>query len=114
MNFEEAQRVKEKKAKKAKPSQAEQEAVSKKREETLNFLKTRRIFKDMLNGREDLFRQCKEFLYVNAVIQHVDLGGPISADFIAGFRYALETMESVASTYDVKLKEYNEMMGGNA
>lgn len=125
MNFEEAQRVGDVRRKRTKKSvsslaQSEKDKVKideviaaeerKKKEQALDFLKTRRIFKDMLDGREDLFKQCKEFLFLNSLIPQVEIGGVVTADFIAGFRYALETFEVVARKYDDYREQYGNMM----
>ena len=113
MNFEGAQRVKKKKATASKEAkEAEARIASQRKEEALNYLKTRRIFKDMLDGREELFKTCKEYLFIHALVEQTDLGGNITSDFIAGFRYALETFEAVNSKYKQIETEYNDLMSG--
>ena len=109
MNVEETQRVKRlAEEKQQEEKQRADTATLEKKQEALNFLKTRRIFKDLLDGREDLFKQCKEYLLLNVLLPQVGANELTDAHFCAGYRIALETFEAVMSAYKEYEKKYNE------
>lgn len=107
MNFEETQRVKTSRIKdqQAKVELEDAKALEKKKE-ALNFLKTRRIFKDLLDSREETFKQCKDFMLLDVLLPQVGGNDLVDAHFVAGYRIALETFEQVLQTYKRYEKEY--------
>ena len=81
-----------------------EEQASKKRKDDIEFLKNRKCFKDLIEGREDVFKDCEQFMK-NYIFGNVALGSPITADFIAGYKLALEMFTAIPELYDVKARE---------
>lgn len=110
MNLEEAQRVR---GLRLSRKNQENEAISRKRLEITDFLKTHAIFKDMLKDREDLYNQCKEFIYLNEIIPSIRADSQRSLDYIAGFKAGIEYLGKALEDYKAKYKEYENLTGGN-
>lgn len=110
MNYEMAQRVKkERRSEKTKQDELRAKAEQEKFEEAKRFIETRKIFADLLEGREDLFKQCREFLILNTLIPEIGINDLVDAKFAAGYRLALETIEAVAKQYKTYLERYEEL-----
>ena len=94
MNYEMAQRVKkERRSEKTKQDELRAKAEQEKFEEAKRFIETRKIFADLLEGREDLFKQCREFLILNTLIPEIGMN-----DLVA-----------VAKQYKTYLERYEEL-----
>lgn len=110
MNLEEAQRVR---GLRLSRHNKDNETISRKRIEITDFLKTHAIFKDMLKDREDLYNQCKEFIYLNEIIPNIKADSGRSLDYIAGFKAGIEYLGKALEEYKTKYKEYENLIGGN-
>lgn len=114
MNIEEAQRVKKAKARATKEEkEALRQANELKQKEALEFLETRKIFVELLEGREDLFKQCKEFLFLNALVPNIGLNQYVNGDYAKGYRDALETFPTVLANYNRYKEMYEELKRGD-
>ena len=101
MNYEMAQRVKkERRSEKTKQDELRAKAEQEKFEEAKRFIETRKIFADLLEGREDL---------LNTLIPEIGMNDLVDAKFAAGYRLALETIEAVAKQYKTYLERYEEL-----
>lgn len=82
----------------------EKEASERKRE-AVEFLKTRKMFKDLLPNDEaiDNFKRCKDYLFLNVVIPNIGIN--ISADYANGYKAALESIIKIVDQYNEKVRE---------
>ena len=107
MNFEETQRVKARRTKAEQEAKALEDAKAlEKKKEALNFLKTRKIFNDLLKGKEEVFKECKDYLLLNVLLPQVGGNDLVDAHFVAGYRLALETFEEIVAIYKRYENEY--------
>lgn len=113
-NFEEAQNIKAQRQQ-ATPinEEARRKADADKREAAIDFLKTRRIFKDLLENRTDLMKECKDYLLLNVLVPQIGLNDFVNADFANGYRNALESFEAIYNKYVEYEKQYNTTGGVN-
>ena len=89
----------------------EKEAASKKKKEALEFLKTRKMFKDLLPNEETikLFKECKDYLFLNVLFPQIGNNDYCNADFTRGYRIGIETILAVVEKYNEYEKEYNKI-----
>lgn len=116
MNFEEAQNFTNAKAEDtSKQEELKQKAAAEKEKAAREFLKTRKIFKDLLANQEavDTYKKCRDFLLLEVLVPQIGANDVVNDSFAAGYRTALDTLTYVVETYDTYAKEYNEVKGGN-
>ena len=114
MDLEQSQKFSDAQRKaKAAQRKAEKEAASKKREEALEFLKTRKMFKDLLPNDETIkvFKECKDYLFLNVLFPQIGNNDYCNADFARGYRIGIETILAVVEKYNEYQKEYNQVGG---
>ena len=110
MNIEQAQNFKNAKVTSIKgDKKAKAEAEAQKKEEALEFLKTRKMFKELLDTPErvEKFKECREWLLLHVLVPQIGLSELTDAHFAKGYQYALETFEAVVEKWDNYNKEYN-------
>lgn len=91
---------------------AENEEVRKAREEGLRakrkadekFLSECKCFKDFMMGKEKEFKVCADYI-AKYMFRTVQLGGVVTADFLAGVRMCLEMFEELPGKWDRAFEE---------
>lgn len=112
MNFEEAQRVAEKKRTSKKQQESlKREAVEKELNECKEFIKTRQIFKDLVSGNEEKFRKCIDYYFLTQLVPAINRNAMCNADYISGMRDGMEMFLAVANAYDNRMKKITELKG---
>lgn len=85
--------------------QKELHKASERKREAVEFLKTRKMFKDLLPDENsiDNFRRCKDYLFLNVLIPQIGIS--VNADYANGYKNALETILSVVNEYNERVRE---------
>lgn len=107
MNLEQSQRVKEAKKQRTvqefEHKQNEELETKKKRiterAQALKTMDTYQMFADLLDGREDICKKCREFLILNVLAKNVGTNAVFNGDFAFGYRTALESFEAFMGDY---------------
>lgn len=113
MNIEEAQRVADKKRNAKKQQKIEEQTLNEQAiKDCTDFIKTRQIFKDLVSGREELFKKCIDYYFLTQLVPAINRNAMCNADYIAGFRDGAEMFLSVANVYDSKVEKLEQLKGG--
>lgn len=102
MNFEEANSFnRQQKLSEAELKELQAKAEKEKEENVREFLRTRKIFKELLPDKESLekFKQVRDFLVMNVVTKQIGLKEN-SDIFFRGYIDALDTIPTVIEVYD--------------
>lgn len=111
MNFEEANSFTEaQRASQAEMDEVKRKAEIEKIEHVKEFLKTRKIFKDLLPDDESLekFKKVRDYLVMNIMVPQ--LGTVEHSDkFFRGYIDALDTIPTVIQAYDSYRAQYGDL-----
>lgn len=105
MNFEEAQRLTSLRLSKNK---SDSEALSRKKLEITERLKTNSIFKDMLEGRLDTYEKCINHIYLKEIIPNIR--GSSDINYLSGFKAGIEFLGKAYDAYYKDLEDYNKII----
>lgn len=111
VNFEQAQRFKN--SQKAEQKKIEEEKVKAEAEQkaaALEFLKTRKIFKDFVETPERMeqLEKCIEFLELKVLAQMVGVNDYTNSDWARGYRDGVESIREVVKNYNKYLEQYKQ------
>lgn len=109
VNFEEAQRFQNSKAKDKKALAEEENRIKEeKRKAALEFIDTRKCFKEFVDTEERLEQldKCIEFLELKVLAQMVGVNEYTNADWARGYRDGVESIREVVKNYNKYLEEY--------
>ena len=82
-----------------------EQLASERKREAIEFLKTRKMFKNLLPTDEAIknFKDCKDYLFLNVVIPQIGIS--ITADYANGYKNALEGILNIVEQYNTKVRE---------
>lgn len=112
MNFEEAQRV----ATKKRTSKKQQETLANEqvRKELLDcqkFIEDRKMFLELVDGKEELFKKCIDYIFLTQLVPAINRNTLMNADYCSGFRDGLEAFTSTAKVVKAKEEHIEKLRG---
>lgn len=112
MNFEEAQRVATKKRTSKKQQETlANEQVRKELLESQKFVEERKAFEELVEGREELFKKCTDYIFLTQLIPALNVNQRMNADYCSGFRDGLEAFVATAKVVKAKRENIERLRG---